>query len=145
LLRFLSHFHNILIYVLIGAAGITSLLGHVVDTFVIIAVVIINAFIGFYQEGKAEKAMEAIRHMLALRASVIRDGKRQVIPGEELVPGDIVFLEAGDKLPADLRLLKSHGLQIQESILTGESVAVEKQTKPVALDAPLGDRFCIGF
>ncbi len=144
-LRFLSHFHNILIYVLIGAAGITALLGHIVDTFVIIAVVIINAVIGFYQEGKAEKAMEAIRQMLALRASIIRDGKRQVIPGEELVPGDIVLLEAGDKLPADLRLLKSHGLQIQESILTGESVAVEKQTKPVALDAPLGDRLCIGF
>jgi magnesium-transporting ATPase (P-type) len=144
-LRFLSHFHNILIYVLIGAASITALLGHVVDTFVIIAVVIINAVIGFYQEGKAEKAMEAIRYMLALRASVIRDGKRQVIPGEELVPGDIVFLDAGDKLPADLRLLKTHGLQIQESILTGESVAVEKQTNPVAIDAPLGDRFCIGF
>jgi len=89
LLRFLSHFHNILIYVLIGAAGTTALLGHVVDTSVIIAVVIINAVIGFYQEGKAEKAMEAIRHMLALRASVIRDGKRQVIPGDELVPGDI--------------------------------------------------------
>jgi len=144
-LRFLSHFHNILIYVLIGAAGITALLGHVVDTFVIIAVVIINAVIGFYQEGKAEKAMEAIRHMLALRASVIRDGKREVIPGEELVPGDIVFLEAGDKLPADLRLLKSHGLQIQESILTGESVAVEKLTSPVAIETPLGDRFCVGF
>jgi magnesium-transporting ATPase (P-type) len=145
LLRFLSHFHNILIYVLIGAAGITALLGHVVDTSVIIAVVIINAVIGFYQEGKAEKAMEAIRHMLALHASVIRDGKRQVIPGEVLVPGDIVFIEAGDKLPADLRLLKAHGLQIQESILTGESVAVEKQTKPVVIDAPLGDRVCIGF
>jgi len=145
LLRFLSHFNNILIYVLIGAAGITALLGHIIDTFVIIAVVVINAVIGFYQEGKAEKAMEAIRHMLALRASVMRDGKRHVIPGEELVPGDIVFLEAGDKLPADLRLLKSHGLQVQESILTGESVAVEKLTKPVAIDAPLGDRFSIGF
>ena len=145
LLRFLSHFHNILIYVLIGAACITALLGHIVDTFVIIAVVIINAVIGFYQEGKAEKAMEAIRRMLALRASVIRDGKRKSIPGEELIPGDIVFLEAGDKLPADLRLLKSHGLQIQESILTGESVAVEKQTNSVAIDAPLGDRFCVGF
>lgn len=145
LLRFLSHFHNILIYVLIGAAGITALLGHVVDTLVIIAVVIINAVIGFYQEGKAEKAMEAIRHMLALRASVMRDGKRQVIPGEQLVPGDIVFLDAGDKVPADLRLLKSHGLHVQESILTGESVAVEKHTQAVTTDAPVGDRFCIGF
>ena len=145
LLRFLSHFHNILIYVLIGAAGITALLGHMVDTFVIVAVVIINALIGYYQEGKAEKAMEAIRHMLALRASVIRNGKHQIIAGEDLVPGDIVFLEAGDKLPADLRFLQSHSLRIQESILTGESVAVEKQTPPVAKDAPLGDRFCIGF
>lgn len=145
LMRFFSQFHNILIYVLTGASCITALLGHVTDTVVIIAVVIINAIIGFYQEGKAEKAMEAIRHMLALRASVIRDGKRQVIPGEELVPGDIVYLEAGDKLPADLRLLKARSIQIQESILTGESVAVEKQTNPVAIDAPLGDRFCIGF
>jgi len=145
LLRFLSHFHNILIYVLFAAAGITALLGHAVDTFVIIAVIIINAIIGFYQEGKAEKAMEAIRHMLTLRASVIRDGKHKVILAEELVPGDIVFVEAGDKLPADLRLLKTHGLQIQESILTGESVAVEKQIEPVALDVPIGDRFCIGY
>ncbi len=145
LLRFLLHFNNILIYVLIGAAVITALLGHTVDTAVIIAVVIINAVIGFYQEGKAEKAMEAIRDMLALHASVIRENKREMISGEELVPGDIVLLEAGDKLPADLRLLKSHGLQIQESILTGESVAVEKHVDAVAPDAPLGDRFCIGF
>ncbi|WP_246128488.1 cation-translocating P-type ATPase [Pleionea sediminis] len=145
LLRFLSHFHNILIYVLIAAAVITALLGHVIDTSVIIAVVIINAVVGFYQEGKAEKAMEAIQHMLALQTSIIRDGKRQVIPSEELVPGDIVFLETGDKVPADLRLLKSHGLKIQESILTGESVAVEKQTKAVELETPLGDRFCVGF
>lgn len=145
LLRFLVHFHNILIYVLIGAASITALLGHVVDTFVIIAVVIINAVIGFYQEGKAEKAMDAIRQMLALSAFVKRDGKRQVIKAEELAPGDIVFLETGDKLPADLRLLKANSLHILESILTGESVAVEKQTKPVAIDAPLGDRFCVGF
>lgn len=145
LLRFLSHFHNILIYVLIGAASITALLGHVVDTFVIIAVVIINAVIGFVQEGKAEKAMEAIRQMLALRASVIRNGERQTVKGEQLVPGDIVILDAGDKLPADLRFLKTHGLQIQESILTGESMAVDKHSKPVATDAPIGDRFCMGY
>ena len=145
LLRFFHHFHNILIYVLLGAAVITALLGHVVDTFVIITVVIINAVIGFLQEGKAEKAMDAIRHMLALRASVIRDGRRQTIEGEQLVPGDIVLLDAGDKLPADLRFLKSHGLQIQESILTGESMAVDKHSQPVAPDAALGDRFCIGY
>ncbi|NOY66037.1 MAG: cation-transporting P-type ATPase [Gammaproteobacteria bacterium] len=145
LIRFFRHLHNILIYVLLGAATITALLGHVVDTFVIIAVVIINAVIGFLQEGKAEKAMDAIRHMLALRASVIRGGERQTVKGEQLVPGDIVLLEAGDKLPADLRFIKTHRLQIQESILTGESMAVEKHPKPVAIDAPLGDRFCIGY
>jgi len=145
LLRFFLHFHNILIYVLLGAATITALLSHLVDTFVIIAVVIINAVIGFLQEGKAEKAMDAIRHMLALRASVIREGKRQTVKGEQLVPGDIVLLEAGDKVPADLRLLKTHGLQIQEAILTGESMAVEKHSEQVPIEAPLGDRFCIGF
>lgn len=145
ILRFVQHFHNILIYVLIAAATITALLGHVVDTFVIVAVVMINAAIGFIQEGKAEKAMDAIRHMLALRASVIREGKRQTIHGEQLVPGDIVMLEAGDKVPADLRLIKTHGLQIQESILTGESMAVEKHASGVAVETPLGDRFCMGF
>ena len=145
LLRFFHHIHNILIYVLLGAATITALLGHLIDTFVIIAVVIINTVIGFLQEGKAEKAMEAIRHMLALRASVIRDGERQTIKGEQLVPGDIVLVDAGDKLPADLRFMKTHSLQIQESILTGESMAVEKHTRPVAIDAPIGDRFCMGY
>jgi magnesium-transporting ATPase (P-type) len=144
-LRFLSHFHNILIYALLGASAITASLGHLVDTIIIIAVVIINAIIGFLQEGKADKAMDAIRHMLALRAAVIRDGKRQIINGEQLVPGDIVLLEAGDKVPADLRLLENHGLQIQESILTGESVAVEKQTAAVNDQAVLGDRVCMGF
>ena len=103
--RFFLHFHNILIYVLLVCAGITILLGHFVDTLVIIAVVIANAGIGFVQEGKAEKAMDSIRRMLALRASVLRDGSRQSIEGEQLVPGDIVLLEAGDKVPADIRLL----------------------------------------
>ena len=144
-LRFCLHFHNILIYVLLGAASVTAMLDHYIDTFVIIAVVIINALIGFVQEGKAEKAMDAIRHMLALRAFVIREGKRQTILGEELVPGDIVLLEAGDKVPADLRLLKTHGLQIQEAILTGESIAVEKVPESVSKNAPLGDRFCMAY
>lgn len=145
LLRFLSHFHNILIYVLIGSAVITAFLDHWVDTSVILAVVIANAIIGFIQEGKAEKAMDAIRHMLAPHANVIRGGERISIEGEALVPGDIVLLEAGDKVPADLRLFSAHGLQIQEAILTGESVPVEKHIKPVAEDAPLGDRMCMAF
>jgi magnesium-transporting ATPase (P-type) len=145
LLRFVMQFHNILIYVLLGAAFITGLLQHYVDTGVILAVVLINAVIGVLQEGKAERAMDAIRQMLAPRASVMRNGKRTTLAGEELVPGDIVMLEAGDKVPADLRLLKSHDLQIQEAILTGESVAVDKQTAAVAADAALGDRTCLAF
>ncbi|WP_308367344.1 MULTISPECIES: cation-transporting P-type ATPase [unclassified Microbulbifer] len=145
LLRFVVHFNNILIYVLLGAALITSLLGHWVDTAVILAVVLVNAVIGFAQEGKAEKAMDAIRLMLAPRAAVLRGNQRHTVEGEKLVPGDIVLLEAGDKVPADLRLLKTYGLQVQEAILTGESVAVEKQTDPVNADAPLGDRSCLAY
>ena len=145
LMRFLHQFHNILIYVLLAATAITALLDHWVDTFVILAVVVINAVIGFIQEGKAEKAMDAIRNMLAPRAAILRNGKRYTVAGEELVPGDIVLLEAGDKVPADLRLLKSHGLHTQEAILTGESLAVEKQTEPVGNEAALGDRTCLAY
>ncbi len=145
LIRFLLQFHNILIYVLLGSATITAVLGHLIDTLVILAVVIANAAIGFVQEGKAEKAMDAIRQMLALKATVLRDGARLTIEGENLVPGDIVQLEAGDKVPADLRLFRANGLQIQEAILTGESVPVEKNTDPVAEDAPLGDRACMAY
>ncbi len=145
LLRFLVQFHNILIYVLLAAALMTFLLDHTIDTIVILAVVLINAIIGFVQEGKAEKAMDAIRQMLAPQASVIRDGKRRTLRGEDLVPGDIVLLEAGDKVPADMRLLKTHSLQIQEAILTGESIAVEKAVEAVAADVPLGDRVGLAF
>lgn len=145
LIRFLLQFHNILIYVLLGSAAVTAMLGHLIDTGVILAVVIANAIIGYIQEGKAERAMEAIRHMLAPRANIIRDGERISIEGEQLVPGDIVLLEAGDKVPADLRLLTAHGLSVQESVLTGESVPVEKQTEPVAPEATLGDRVCMAY
>ncbi len=145
LMRFLVQFNNVLIYVLLGAAVITAAMDHLMDTWVILAVVLINAGVGFIQEGKAEKAMDAIRQMLAPNAAVIRNGERATVPGENLVPGDIVLLEAGDKVPADLRLLQSHGLQVQEAILTGESVPVEKQTRPVKLDSALGDRSCLAF
>jgi len=144
-MRFLLHFHNILIYVLIGSAVITALLDHWIDTGVILAVVIANAIIGFIQEGKAEQALDAIRHMLALRANAIRSGERIMIDGEQLVPGDIVLLEAGDKVPADLRLLTAHGLSVQEAILTGESVPVEKHIQLVADGSSLGDRTCMAY
>ena len=144
-LRFLRQFHNILIYVLMGSAAVTALLGHGVDTAVILAVVLANAIIGFFQEGKAERAMEALRGLLAPRAAVLRDGRRISLDASQLVPGDIVLLEAGDRVPADLRLLQARGLQVQEALLTGESVPVEKQPEPVATDAPLGDRSCLAF
>ncbi|MEP4889805.1 MAG: cation-transporting P-type ATPase [Aliiglaciecola sp.] len=145
ILRFLSHFHNILIYVLIASAVITSLLEHWIDSAVILTVVIANAIIGFIQEGKAEQAMNAIRHMLAPQANVIRDGERITIDGEKLVPGDMVLLEAGDKVPADLRIFSAHNAYVQEAILTGESVPVEKNSQTVANDSPLGDRSCMAF
>ncbi|MCU0790028.1 MAG: cation-transporting P-type ATPase [Nitratireductor sp.] len=138
--RFVLQFNNILIYVLIGAAAVTAALQHWVDTAVIVAVVLANAVIGFIQEGKAEQAMGAIRRMLSPHAAVLRDGRRMTIDGADLVPGDVVLIEAGDKVPADLRILEARGLAAQEAILTGESVPVEKETRPVAADAPLGDR-----
>jgi len=145
IMRFLLQFHNILIYVLIGCAVVTAALDHWIDTGVILAVVVANAIIGYIQEGKAEKAMDAIRHMLAPHANVIRGGERISIESDQLVPGDILLLEAGDKVTADLRMLTAHGMSVQEAILTGESVPVEKHIEPVAADAPLGDRSCMAF
>jgi calcium-translocating P-type ATPase len=138
--RFLRQFHHVLIYVLIGAALVTGALQHWVDTGVILAVVLANAVIGFIQEGKAEAAMAAIRNMLAPKAAVLRDGLRVSVDGADLEPGDIVLLEAGDKVPADLRVIEARGLAAQEAILTGESVPVEKGQTPVAADVALGDR-----
>jgi calcium-translocating P-type ATPase len=138
--RFLAQFQNVLIFVLIGAALVTAALQHWVDTGVIVAVVLANAIIGFIQEGKAEAAMAAIRGMLAPHAAVMRDGLRVSVDGAELVPGDIVLLEAGDKVPADLRVVEAHGLAAEEAMLTGESVPVDKTADPVAEDAALGDR-----
>ncbi|WP_425329556.1 HAD-IC family P-type ATPase [Stappia indica] len=145
LIRLLSQFHNVLIYVLIGAAAVTALLGHYVDTGVIVAVVIVNAVIGFIQEGRAEQAMDAIRDMLAPHSSVLRDGRRKGIASVEIVPGDIVLLEAGQRVPADLRLLEAAGLRIDEALLTGESVPAEKETRTAAADAPLGDRHGMAY
>lgn len=145
LLRFFSHFKNVLIYVLLGSAVVTALFGHFIDTSVILAVVIANAIIGYVQEGKAERAMDAIRHMLALRASVFRSGDRISVEGDHLVPGDIVLLEPGDKVPADLRLIQASGLQVQEAVLTGESVSVEKHIKSLVPNTELGDRRCMAF
>lgn len=139
-LRFLRQFHNILLYVMMASAVVTALLGHWVDTGVLLAAVVVNAVIGFVQEGKAEAALDAIRGMLSLQATVLREGRRQSINAEELVPGDMVVLASGDKVPADVRLLQVTELRVEEAALTGESLPVEKQTAPVAADAALGDR-----
>ena len=144
-MRFLAQFHNVLIYVLLVAGATTAALGHWLDTGVILGVVLINALIGFVQEGKAEDALRAIRQMLSPRAMVLRDGRRISLAAEELVPGDVVTLQSGDKVPADLRLIRVKGLQIQEAVLTGESVAVEKGTEAVSADTALGDRLDMAY
>jgi magnesium-transporting ATPase (P-type) len=143
--RLLMQFHNVLIYVLLVASAVTAALGHWVDSAVILGVVLANTVIGFLQEGKAEAALEAIRNMLSLNAVVLRNGQRYEIPAEELVPGDIVLLASGDKVPADLRLIEVRNLRVEEAALTGESVAVEKDPAAVAPDAPIGDRRCMAY
>jgi magnesium-transporting ATPase (P-type) len=145
LARFLLQFHNVLIYVLIAAAVVTLVLGQWVDSAVIFGVVVINAIIGFVQEGKAERALDAIRGMLSPCAQVLREGRRQSLPAAQLVPGDIVFLVSGDRVPADLRLVELRSLRIEEAALTGESVPVEKSCDPVGTDALLGDRSSMAF
>ncbi|MFN3461027.1 MAG: HAD-IC family P-type ATPase, partial [Oceanibaculum sp.] len=144
-LRFLLQFHNALIYFLLVAGIGATLLGHLVDAAVIFAVITVNAIVGFVQEGKAESALNAIRRMVSAHCLVVRDGKRRSIDVVELVPGDIVMLEAGDRVPADLRLLRSRSLRVEEAMLTGESVPVDKGEAPVANDALLGDRACMAY
>ncbi len=143
--RFVLQFHNLLIYVLIAAGVLAAAMGHVTDALVIAAVVLLNATIGFVQEGRAENAMEAISAMIDPHVSVLRGGQRLTIAADAAVPGDIVLLEAGDRVPADLRLVKASSLIADEAILTGESVPVDKRVAPVAADVPLGDRFSMAF
>ena len=144
-MRLLLQFHNPLIYVLLVTGVATGLLGHWVDTGVIFGVAILNAIIGFIQEARAEQAIASLKQMLSPQAMVLRDGVRSGVPATELVPGDVVFLQSGDKVPADLRLFQSKNLQTDEAALTGESLPVEKQTHPLDDDAPLADWSCIAF
>jgi len=137
----LNQFNNFLVIILLLAALVSLLLGEYVDAIAIMFIVVINAVVGVIQESKAEQSLAALRKMTAPNAQVIRDGLRQSIPSRELVPGDIVFIEAGNYVPADLRLVESHNLKVAEASLTGESVPVEKAAA-VVLDKelPLGDR-----
>ncbi|HRQ63278.1 MAG TPA: HAD-IC family P-type ATPase [Xanthomonadaceae bacterium] len=143
--RLLMQFHNVLIYILLVAGIAASFMDHWVDAAVILAVVVANALIGFIQEGKAERAMDAIGQMLALRAHARRDGCWRAIPAEHLVPGDIVRLRAGDKVPADIRLLESHSLRIEQAALTGESMPVSKHVDALGADTALADRACMAY
>ncbi len=151
LVRFLLQFHNPLIYVLLVAGTITGILSlggedMVGDTVVIFGVVILNVIIGFVQEGKGEAAIEALQRMMVPESTVLRDGKKQVIPARELVPGDVILLEGGDKVPADLRLFSVKNLHMDEAALTGESVPVTKVDSPIARpNLPPGDQRCMAF
>ena len=140
LARFARQFNNVLIYVLLVAAAVVMLLGHGLDAAVIVGVTVVNALIGFVQEGRAERALAAIRGLLAPTAVVVRAGRRRTIPAADLVPGDIVRLEGGDRVAADLRLLDSHGTAVDESVLTGESAPVDKGISPLAEATPLAER-----
>ncbi|GAB4433939.1 MAG: cation-translocating P-type ATPase [bacterium] len=138
---FIDQFKDFMIIVLLAAAVVSGFLGEVADTIAIVVIVIINAIIGFIQEYRAEKAIEALKKLASPFASVIRNGKTQNIPANELVVGDIVLLEAGNAVPADLRLVESHQLKVAEAALTGESEAVEKNTVKINdAEVPLGDR-----
>ena len=145
LIRFLLQFHQPLIYILIAAGVITAALQEWVDSGVIFGVVLVNAIIGFIQESKAENALAALANTMVAEATVLRWGEKKRIPSADLVPGDIVLLQAGDKVPADLRLLKIRDLQVDESALTGESVPVEKAVAPLDQDTILAERINMAY
>jgi magnesium-transporting ATPase (P-type) len=145
LARFLAQFDNLLIYVLLVSAAIAGVLGHAVDSAVIVLVVVLNAIVGYIQEGRAEQALDAVRRMSATRCTVVRDGVRRTVDAESLVPGDRVLLESGDRVAADLRVVESSSLRVDESALTGESVAVGKTDAPVAPLAALADRRSMSY
>jgi len=145
LMRFFAQLNNILVYVLLGAGFVKLMVGLWLDAAVILGVVIINALLGFFQEGKAEKALDSIRNMLSAEARTIRGRETRLIPAEELVPGDVVLVESGDRIPADLRLVDVKNLRTEEAALTGESVPIDKTTEAVAAKATVGDREGMAF
>ena len=142
----LDQFTDFMILVLLAAAVVSGLLGEWVDTLVIVVIVVLNAVIGFTQARRADQAIAALRQLAAAQAQVLRGGQPQPVPAADLVPGDIVLLEAGNQIPADLRLLEAAQLKVDESTLTGESVTVEKRTEALVGDKlALGDRINLGF
>ncbi|MEW8691592.1 MAG: cation-transporting P-type ATPase [Candidatus Thiodiazotropha endolucinida] len=142
---FILQFHQPLIYILLAAALITFLLQEWVDSGVIFGVVLVNAIVGFIQESKALKAIEALAQSMEGSATVVRAGKKTVVPSSDVVPGDLVLMQSGDKVPADLRLVHSRELQIDESTLTGESVPVQKRTEELVQETVLADRHNMAY
>jgi Ca2+-transporting ATPase len=140
IVRFLLQFNQPLLYIVLIAGAIKALLGEWVNAWVIWGVTLINAIVRFVQESKAESAIAALASSVQTEATVIRDGQKVRIPSSEIVPGDLVLLTSGDKVPADLRLIEARNLQVNESALTGESVAVEKNLQTLDADAPLAER-----
>ena len=126
-----QQFRNVLIVILLVATGLSAFLGHGVESVAIAVIVLFAVFLGFVQEFRAERAIEALREMAAPTATALRDGQEMEIPARDLVPGDVIVLRAGDRVPADVRLVESVNLQIEEAALTGESVAVEKHAAPL--------------
>lgn len=136
---FLSQFKSVIIWILITATIISALLGQWVDASVILAILVLNAVLGFIQEYKAERAIEALKKLASLKARVLRDGKERIIDVKELVPGDIILLESGDKVPADARLIELYNLETQEASLTGESTPVSKGLAVLKKGTPVAD------
>jgi magnesium-transporting ATPase (P-type) len=145
IMRLLLQFNNILVYVLLGAGFVKLMVGLWLDASIILGVVVINGLLGFLQEGKAEKALDSIRNMLSAEARNVRGGETRLVPAEELVPGDVVLLESGDKIPADLRLVEVKNLRTEEAPLTGESVPIDKTIAAASEKATVGDREGMAF
>ncbi|MCU0387888.1 MAG: cation-translocating P-type ATPase [Chitinophagaceae bacterium] len=143
---FLHQFKDFMIIILMAAAVLSGIMGDLTDTIIILVIVLLNALVGFIQEYRAEKAMDALKKMSITHTKVLRDGEATEVSGTVLVPGDVVILEAGNVVPADMRLLETHALKIDESSLTGESVAADKRAITLGTeDIPLGDRINMGY
>jgi Ca2+-transporting ATPase len=142
-----AQFTDFMVLVLLAAAAVSGVIGDLIDTVAILVIVLLNAVIGFMQSWRADRAMAALKQLAAAQATVLRGSQRQEVPAHQLVPGDIVLLEAGNKVPADLRLIHTAQLHVDESALTGESVTVAKHSAalPGAADSALGDRLNMAF
>lgn len=140
ILLFIRQFRSFFVYILFGALAISYIIGNLIDVYVILGVIVLNAVLGFVQERKAETAVAALRRMLTLFAKVFRDGETLKVPARELVPGDVILLSSGDRVPADARILESRGFRVNEAALTGESFPEEKNPTEVPPETPLADR-----